>query len=171
MARVRAESFMPGDKIVVNIAAIENSPRGVSRLPIGATFDFRGRRLAPDGVTVMEGAPGLQLDGPVGAAPQFPAEEYNAAIRAQDRDRADEIIADYHDALDEYREGNGGGDLGDLLGAAVLRWAKDALGVSTDPNVTGPVINPDHISVRPSYRIDDGPTTFVVQMNPVWGQR
>lgn len=167
MAKVLAQALVPGDKIIVNIAAVQNAPNGQSRLPIGAEFNGNGQRVGPDGFLVA-GARGLTLGAAQGTQPQFPLQAYRDAMARNDRATADRLYADHQTSLAQW-EGAGGQLLPDRIGQAVFNWARDEFRLSTDDNDRNYVLKPDHITVKPTYRDGDQPTVFVVQLNPIWG--
>lgn len=163
--KTEATNLIPGDKIAVNLAAMEGGPAG-SRTNIVATFDHEGRQIGVDGLPVFGGRK-LKLNGAGAAPPQFNMAQYMEIQRTQGAGAAGAYLAEHSRQVAAW-EGGGNRRLVDQIGDAVLQFAQDEYGIRTDDG-PWPVLKRSEVSVRPASRFNNQPTVFVVQAAPVWG--
>lgn len=162
---ILAEVVEAYDTIAISMAAIKGGPNGV-RTPVAAVFNGSGVELDAKGnPKTWSGTKLIIKEG--STAPQFDAQKFQLLVAQGRFAESDALRDEYTAALDEA-EDKGAVSIQDRIAEAALDWAKKAHGVQTvDGN--HPYINPEHVSVKPAYRYEGQPTTFVVTMAPVWG--
>lgn len=168
--QVVADTLIPGDKIVVAISGFEAGPNGGRVIPASGTFDHNGT-LLPDGRTPNPAAVGLVITGGTGqAAPQFDTVKYAALMKQERYNEAKALEQAYTTSCLNFRQA-GNTSLAERLGKAALVWAERVHNIKSNGDRAGANIDPTQVSVRPTFRIGNEPTTFLVNMAPVWGQQ
>lgn len=164
-----ATQFVDGDEILVTLTA--EKPGG-ERIALSYAFNTEGAQINNKGDTI-EGR-SLDLGGtPEGEEPQFPSEEYRAALKAgresgENDGEADRIIANYKDEMSRY-QASGGAPLTQRIASGVFGFIKAEHGVQENDH-NGLVLKQDEVVVRaPVRREATEAGLWVVQLAPTWG--
>lgn len=162
-----ATKVEPQDQIQVSLTAVK--PDG-TRIPINLSFNGQGEAI--DFTGKPNGAPGLSLAVAKSdlEEPKFPMDSYVEAIKDGEQDAADQIHAEYSEALASFRAA-GGADTPTAVVNAVLSYLRQYHNVREEDH-SGPVVKREQVLVSAAERNgQDAPVIWLVQLTPTWGGR